>query len=83
MVEAYRYYFRRMTLYEATDSGGALREVRRAIQVDPIFALAHYQIAFMSGARGRFRAPNVRPPTWMPPQGHPSVLCEATDAPGE
>jgi tetratricopeptide (TPR) repeat protein len=48
-VEAYEHYFQGMNLYEAADTGGALREMRRAVHVDPSFALAHYQIAFMSG----------------------------------
>jgi hypothetical protein len=78
MVEAYQHYFRGMILCEATDSG-ALREMRRAIQVDPIFALAHYQIVFMSGVRGSFRAPNGRPPSTLhsgsPQVSLPAIAC--------
>jgi tetratricopeptide (TPR) repeat protein len=44
-LEAYAHYFEAMRRFEGSDTAGAVRELRRAVAIDPSFALAHYQLA--------------------------------------
>ncbi len=49
-LEAYRHYFEAQNVYGAAfDAAGALAALRRALEADPGFALAHLEIAIMAG----------------------------------
>jgi eukaryotic-like serine/threonine-protein kinase len=51
-LEAYQHYFRGEQLKEAIRYDAAMEEYRRAIAIDPAFALAHYRIAYLGKFTG-------------------------------
>ncbi len=63
-LEAYQHYFRGERLKEAIRYDGAMEEYRKAIAIDPGFALAHYRIAYL----GKFT---------VLPEGERSAAIEA------
>ena len=51
-LEAYQHYFRGEQLKEAVRYDAAIEEYRKAIAIDPGFALAHYRVAYLGKFTG-------------------------------